>query len=183
MINTSPVDARALAQEILAPRLLKIKQSGTAKWSDDIAIVAFELGVKHSMDPTELAFDTAAMMWREDNGGDWLDKDGLGDGGHGHGLMQIDDRYHAAFLAKKNAQGVFLWKIAYENIKYALESIYLPDLAYFKGDRKLAYAAYNGGRGRVANAVAHGLDPDSVTTGKNYGKDVWKRREQLMNAA
>ena len=33
-----------------------------------------------------------------------LDEDGLGDAGHGHGEMQIDDRSHAAFVLREGWQ-------------------------------------------------------------------------------
>ena len=42
---------------------------------------------------------------------------GTGDGGHGHGLTQIDDRYHQDFLDKKDENGTPLWQKPKENIE------------------------------------------------------------------
>ncbi len=85
--------------------------------------VGRELGV----DPALIA----ALMEQESYYGSskFLDQPGpagRGDGGHGHGLMQIDDRFHQAFLAKRNAAGVPLWQVPYENVKYAIGQVYLP---------------------------------------------------------
>ena len=55
---------------------------------------------------------------------------GKGDGGHGHGLMQIDDRTHAKFLAEKLPDGTPKWADPYENVKYAA-GVYKASRDYF----------------------------------------------------
>lgn len=60
---------------------------------------------------------------------------GTGDAGHGHGLMQIDDRSHREFLSKRTADGTPLWQIPYENLKYAAK-VYKDAARYFKMDGK-----------------------------------------------
>lgn len=55
---------------------------------------------------------------------------GTGDGGHGRGLMQIDDRTHGAFLRELMPDGSPKWKNADENIKYAAK-VYKTAHDYF----------------------------------------------------
>ena len=55
---------------------------------------------------------------------------GKGDGGHGHGLMQIDDRTHGVFLAERMPNGTPKWADPYENVKYAA-GIYKAARDYF----------------------------------------------------
>lgn len=84
------------------------------QYADDILRVARE----ESLSPYLLA----GFMEQESGFGQGLTPKGptgKGDAGYGHGLMQIDSRSHAEFLAKKNSGGVPLWQIPYENLKYA----------------------------------------------------------------
>lgn len=55
---------------------------------------------------------------------------GKGDGGHGHGLMQIDDRTHGVFLREKLPNGTPKWADPYENVKYAA-GVYKAARDYF----------------------------------------------------
>ena len=45
---------------------------------------------------------------------------GTGDGGHGRGLMQIDDRAHPEFIAKVGADGKPLWQDPDQALRYAV---------------------------------------------------------------
>lgn len=87
----------------------------------------------------------------------------VGDGGHGHGMFQLDDRSHTippGFDADVPAQA-------------ALAGEMLGGLLAWSGNRiAWALAAYNAGRGAVVGAVQRGQSPDSVTTGGNYGSYV-----------
>ena len=104
-----------------------------------------------------------------------------GDGGHGRGLMQIDDRYppHAQWL-KANRDGLD----PHTNIGYGA-ALLAENLASFDGIEHAALAAYNAGPAAVRRALARGADPDSVTTGRDYSADVLRRArsfaEQLLN--
>jgi spore coat assembly protein SafA len=109
-----------------------------------------------------------AVISRETNG-----RNIIGDGGHGHGLMQIDDRYHGSFL-RNNHNGLD----PATNIDYGT-SIIRDNLNRYNGDFRKALAAYNAGQGNVDRAVANGLSPDAYTTGRNYGADVLQRAREF----
>lgn len=103
---------------------------------------------------------------------------GTGDSGHGHGLMQLDDRWHAAFCATDR------WKDPDENINEAVEMVLKPNLnaaiKKLKGasetDRLMvAIAGYNCGFESARRAYRDFKDPDKYTTGGNYALDVLAR--------
>ena len=56
---------------------------------------------------------------------------GRGDNGHGHGLWQIDDGSHQAFLAAKDAGGKPLWTDPKSAGEYAVNSVIQPARAFF----------------------------------------------------
>ena len=124
-------------------------------------------GARHNIDPSILA----AIASRESRGGNALDRNGAGDGGNGHGLMQVDRRYHTPaggpFSAAHINQaagilGGFRDQLARENPSWTPEQV-------MKG----AISAYNRG--------TRGLnDPnttDSRTTGHDYANDVIARAQ------
>jgi soluble lytic murein transglycosylase-like protein len=99
---------------------------------------------------------------------------GTGDGGHGRGLMQIDDRFHV-FARTGN------WKDPEANIRFGCDLL-ADNRAVLKregltgrGLLRATLASYNGGLGAVLRALDQGVDVDSVTTGRDYGKDVLDR--------
>ncbi|MCA1591082.1 MAG: MBL fold metallo-hydrolase [Acidobacteria bacterium] len=99
----------------------------------------------------------------------------LGDGGHGHGIMQIDDRSFPEFTSSDR------WKDPRQNILKGAEV--LSGKRRFLSRRgvsgqaltRASVAAYNGGEGRVLRAINAGRDVDSVTTHQNYSADVLAR--------
>ena len=148
-------------------------------------------------------FLLAAIMQRESAFGATLvpkGPGGTGDRGYGHGLMQIDKRFHSDFLAKGT------WHIPEHNLRYAVNAVVKPYMAHFvkvptvgarilvpktykrrgltPGDypdprpltgellQAATIASYNAGPGAVLFAVASGADPDTVTTGKDYSTEV-----------
>ena len=81
-----------------------------------------------------------------------------GDGGHGHGVFQLDDRWHtipSGFDHDIHAQA-----------RKAAEM--LAGLHADEGDWQRALNRYNSGSPNVED-----------TTGRDYGPDVWERREWL----
>lgn len=94
---------------------------------------------------------------------------GVGDSGHGRTPWQIDDRSHAAYLARSDrtpetdsAYAMGLLTDGWEAFKHLDERQALLAAA----------ASYNAGIGRVQRAIQRGADPDSVTTARR-GKQVY----------
>lgn len=125
-----------------------------------------------------------AIASRESRFGLLLDSDGTGDGGHGRGIMQIDDRSHAEWIENHD------WQDPAENIEYAAD-VWLDNYNYFCDHFDLiednlalvwaATAAYNCGAGNVKKALTNGDDVDSRTTGRDYSADVRARMKFLVS--
>lgn len=113
----------------------------------------WESGRRHEVDPLLLA----AICDAESECGlspllDRLGPEGRGDGLHGHGLMQIDDRSHRSFLATKDEYGAPAWALPWANIEYATAYVVVPAMRSFPHNLPAAVAAYNAGVGRVKKA-------------------------------
>lgn len=146
-------------------------------WPDELKAVMVP-----SLGPDWAEWVLAGINARESRFGALLDANGLGDGGHGHGEMQIDDRSHPAFCASGK------WKDLSASLEYVHANVIVPAFntignygEYFDDGKgaidyaKLfwaAIAAYNCGVGNVLKALAAGDDPDSRTTGRNFSADV-----------
>jgi hypothetical protein len=152
-----------------------------AQWARQVAAAASVYADAAGLPPLELALDVAGIISRETGG-----QNILGDNGHGHGLMQIDDRFHGPWLVA-NQNGL----VPASNIEQGT-MIYLDGLHVIANHeqaagratetgkvRRAAMAAYNAGVHRVLEALDAGRDPDEHTTGGDYGKDVWRRREEF----
>jgi hypothetical protein len=92
-----------------------------------------------------------------------------GDSGHGHGLMQVDDRWH--FVAVKDGKG---WNFV-ENMLYGMEEYYagwerapssgcVRYATDWRSRARAAYSAYNGGAGKICRWT----NP----------RDAWARNDQ-----
>lgn len=125
-----------------------------------------------------------AIASRESNFGTLLVND-LGDYGHGHGIMQIDDRSHRVWIQNHD------WRDPKTNLEYAAD-IWVENLGYFDNRSELvndvtimeiwaATAAYNCGPGNVRKALMAGRDMDYYTTGKDYSADVRARMVTLKS--
>ena len=104
-----------------------------------------------------------------------------GDGGHGRGVFQIDDRYHADWLRRNGAGAPGAVPPVAAAADYAAQLL-AANFAYgrskgLSGQRllKFAAAAYNAGAGGAWKALQLTGDPDSNTTGRNYGADILDR--------
>jgi len=107
---------------------------------------------------------------------------GTGDGGHGHGLLQIDDRTWGDWLATHN------WGDPHTNITQGV-LILKSGLAYFAGkgltgsdQLRAAIAAYNHGPGNVWKNIQTGRDVDYGTEGNNYSSWVATKLASLTGA-
>jgi len=102
----------------------------------------------------------------------------LGDGGHGHGVMQIDDRSHREFLAEHpdwRTNPAPLIEHAAELLAYNCAAVRKRWPAFDDRQvRKVAASAYNAGMTNAAQGVSTG-DSDRYTTGRDYGRDVLLR--------
>ncbi len=115
----------------------------------------------------------AGILLRESRGGEILDADGLGDGGHGHGLMQIDDRSFPVFCQGDR------WRDPAVNVDFGatvlhMKRSFLAARCQLAGEdlERASIAAYNCGEGRVLQSVLQGEDVDTHTTGHDYSKAV-----------
>jgi soluble lytic murein transglycosylase-like protein len=158
-----------------------------ARWARELAAASLVTGV----DPYVLA----AVMDRESLGGEALRPRGVagfGDGGHGRGLMQVDDRYHASFVgAVFGRSSGYLWQDPAFACLYGARLLE-ENLEAFGGDLLPAIAAYNASAKRVraaldslppdASEVARLAAVDAVTTGHNYVSDVLARRRHFLAA-
>ena len=137
----------------------------------------------------------AGIMLRETRGGESSSLDvpgpsGRGDRGHGHGLMQIDDRSFPEFCAGDD------WKSPAQNIMFAARildgkrrsivrlcirhqpSIELPQAEL----ERAAVAAYNCGEGNVFKSIVEGKDVDARTAHGDYSKTVLAYAEAYKEA-
>ena len=134
---------------------------------------------KHQWPPEIIA----GILSRESRFGLILDADLKGDGGHGHGLMQIDDRSFGDWLAANDwtdpatniEEGV---KILTGKYNYLAGQGLLDNLSEADAQRA-SVAAYNCGEGNVAKMLRSGQDVDTRTAGGDYSADVLDRTAQF----
>jgi hypothetical protein len=158
-------------------------------WAEFYAEAAQQLAARACLEPSDLALDYMAIVDRETNG-----RNIMGDGGNGHGLGQIDGRYHGAWLAA-HQNGME----PRSNIAYGM-SIYVGNLVAVRKAaakmalppsettiRRVAMAGYNADLSRCIHILERTGDPDQVdaitTKGfsglHDYGADVWRRRQEF----
>ncbi len=151
-------------------------------WLEEKEALVKEVAKTFALDPAIVA----AIMSRESGGGRLLGKNGCppgtGDRGHGRGLMQIDDRWHHAFLSIGE-----LWKNHAANLAYGcyllrknldIVNKRRPELDANE-QFHVAVAGYNCGLSRALRALRRGLPIDHYTAGGDYGSDVMQRAEWL----
>lgn len=106
-----------------------------------------------------------------------------GDRGYGHGIIQVDSRYHAAFVKKFGEDGytAFPAYVAYGTWVFRDFMNQWAERGY-KGEKLLllSFASYNKGGPPNVNESR----PDTGTAGGNYATDTlerWKLFAQLLN--
>lgn len=130
-----------------------------------------------------------AIIQRETAGGlsPYLDirgPEGRGDGGHGHGLMQIDDRSFPEFCSSVD------WMQPEANIRFGTK-ILARKRSYIRSKtvgigftepelERAAIAAYNCGEGNVMKSIRAGEDVDTRTANQNYSADVLRMADVYL---
>ncbi len=111
------------------------------------------------------------------------DYNGRGDLGHGRGLFQIDDRGPFRHLIPPAGQD---WPpevqalAACEVLEDAEEKLraHFPSLSVDQLEEAML-CAYNAGVDAVSRALQQGISPNLCTTGRDYGRDVRWRLDDL----
>lgn len=112
-----------------------------------------------------------------------------GDNGHGHGMMQVDDRFH--FLPLQQGKG---WNML-QNFSYGIDIYYAGwerapasclggattgDAEYWRGRARSAWSAYNGGPSRICRWQ----NPADANAAKDNGyRDNFDLRRWLLDVA
>ena len=114
--------------------------------------------------------------------------DVLGDAGHGHGLMQIDDRSYPEFCNSDN------WANPTDNInqgcgafagyrKQVMAECEKFSVAATEEDiERMSIAAFNCGADNAVHCFRHGEDIDNRTTGKDYSCCVLEFAAEYFSA-
>jgi len=156
-----------------------------ARWAPQIAAAAEARAVPGLITPAELALTLAALVARETGG-----RNILGDGGHGHGLGQVDDRSWNEWLhLHKNgldpasnldkAASIYVTYLgSIRELEAARNEVWSPEVL-----QRAACAAYNCGPARALSQLRLGVEHlDEHTTGHDYSAWVWRHREQFAAA-
>lgn len=153
----------------------KNAEARIGRWKTALSTHAHATGVPASVVAAIITRETAALD-------DWClppPKGRLGDGGHGHGPMQIDDRsfpewckqWRDGALATEDGilQGCKVLKMKIRSITRLIPE--MPESERLRA----AVAAYNCGEGNVRKAFRAQKDLDVYTAHANYSKDVMER--------
>lgn len=97
----------------------------------------------------------------------------VGDGGHGNGIWQLDNRSHTIPPGFNNDV---------ELQAHTAALMLSQEIAHFNGNVKAALAAYNAGTSTVENNLAKGRDIDQGTAGNNYSADTYARMVWLQES-
>ena len=148
-----------------------------------------ESGLECSLPGFELSI-FAALVYRESHFG-WApgytpkgDPRGTGDGGHGRGLCQIDDRTWSDWIKHND------WGDPLTNMRKACSILrdtrgYLKTLVSMPGVDKPTFlrsvlAAYNCGPSGARKGLIHDGDPDKWTAGGDYSKWIIAKAGDLV---
>lgn len=183
--STTPTGPASLKRFPNSPAKNKAKYQDVARQDLEFAAkyrdVILDTARRTGVDPAVVA----AICSRESNCGRLKGPKVIGYDGHGRGLMQIDGRYHGAWLSKHAKD----WWAPEVNIPKGVEV--LVDIrkdverkakslgAKLTEEQVLTcmVAGYNtGGDNAVSGLVRYG-DPDRFTTEKSYSADVLARAE------
>lgn len=97
--------------------------------------------------------------------------EGVGDGGHGHGFFQVDDRGPYRRLIRPAPWPIVVQVMAVTEVLRDNRR----EMGAFLGSPRFLQAvvcAYNASPAHVVALMTAGKDPDEATTGADYGSDV-----------
>lgn len=166
----SPTADRRLREQLWRPYVEDVALACLDRWPHEDTALVVAIGLRETWLGTCVGYAPKGP-------------NGVGDGGHGRGLFQIDDRGPFAYLVPPAGAD---WP-AYIQAQCACVVLARAreELADFRGalsgwgwDQAVA-ARYNAALENVRWALRNGLDPDRVTTGKDYGRDVLSLRDGL----
>jgi hypothetical protein len=142
---------------------------------------ASHIGLRNACKDAEAKYDLPAGTLLAIASRETHMKNITGDGGHGRGVFQIDDRYHGEWLRKHGA-GEPGQVPAVRDAAFYAASIIAANLVQAKHAgvpesqrTRVAIAGYNAGMTGALNGWRAG-NPDANTTGGNYADDVLDRR-------
>lgn len=104
---------------------------------------------------------------------------GRGDGGHGFGLFQIDDRGPYAYLPAEAPEATTFLQCRWACGVLADARLELGRYRTQPIFEVAVVCAYNAGSPRVARCLSEGRHPDHVTKGGDYGSAVLAIRDRL----
>lgn len=149
-------------------------------YADDVALACAAVGDPAIDTPLVLAIGLRETWLGTCEGYEPKGLMGRGDGGHGRGLFQIDDRGPWRHLIPEDGQPwpAFVQALAACRVLAQARA----DLAEFQSSPAYELAVicnYNASLENVRWALRNGRDPNAVTTGKDYGRDVQALRDGL----
>ncbi|EHR69685.1 transglycosylase family protein,LysM domain-containing protein [Burkholderiales bacterium JOSHI_001] len=168
-MDTTGASARTARQDGLGAG---VQASRTMARTDERRVMAHadlfnEMGAKYKLPPAVLA----GIASRESRGGNALDRNGYGDGGHGFGIMQVDDRNGFAVKTAGGPAGRAHIDQAASILRSKLDAVQRQYPKLSEQDQlRLAVSRYNGGSGVPGNF-------DRGTTGGDYSADVIARSQ------
>lgn len=131
---------------------------GLKQWLDFV----FASSLTYSLDPALVL----AVMQQESGG-----QNVVGADQHGRGVMQIDDRFHGAWLSQHN-NGMD----PASNIEYGC-MLLRSNIDAFSGNLRNGVAAYNAGVRGAQNGLDDSGNPDQYTTGGHYSENILKQAD------
>jgi peptidoglycan hydrolase-like protein with peptidoglycan-binding domain len=166
-------DATATQDGLVARSIRGVQASETMAETDRRRVMPqkakFEAAARRFGLPPALL---AAIASRESRGGAVLDAHGLGDHGHGFGVMQVDDRNSFAVVHEGGPFGQPHIDQATGILRDKLDEVKrtFPQLSEVE-QLQAAVSRYNGGQRLLPP------DSDRGTTGGDYMNDVWARAQ------
>ena len=134
--------------------------------------VSYALPIARAAERNGLAPSLLAAVAAQETGGPGVNagRNILGDGGHGHGLFQIDDRYHAFARSPASMDPA-------QNAEHAAEMLH-GLLQRYGGNERAALSAYNAGSPTARGTTTRWSDGATL----DYADSVLRHQAQIEEA-